>query len=192
VVYFPYLQTPDAAFSVVLRAHVPPLSLVGAVRAQTTALDADLPVYDVTTMNLIAKSSSAVFLRRYVLLLVGGFAGLALLLAAVGLYGVLSQSVVERTREIGVRVALGANRVDVVRMVVRQGMVPALYGLVAGIVVALATLRFLGSLLYEVQPRDPAVLAGVVAILATVALASCWLPALRATRVDPIVSLRAE
>ena len=192
VVYFPYRQTPDGAFSVVVRTQVPPLSLVDAVRAAAVALDPDLPVYDISTMNLIAASSTAVFLRRYVLLLVGGFAAVALLLAAIGLYGVMAQSVVERTREIGVRVALGANRIDVVRMVVGQGMVPALGGLVAGIVVALATLRFLGSLLYEVQPHDPAVLAGVVAVLAIVALATCWLPALRATRVDPIVSLRAE
>ncbi len=192
VVYFPYRQTPDTAFSVVARTRVPPLSLSGAVRAEAAALDPDLPIYDISTMNLIAANSTAVFLRRYVLLLVGGFAAVALLLATVGLYGVMSQSVVERTREIGVRVALGANRGDIVRMVVRQGMAPALGGLLAGIVVALATLRFMGSLLYEVQPHDPGVLAGVSAILATVALASCWLPALRATRVDPIVSLRAE
>jgi len=192
VVYFPYAQTPDSAFSVVVRAHVPPLSLVDAARAQATALDAELPVYDITTMNLIAQNSTAVFLRRYVLLLVGGFAALALLLAAVGLYGVMSQSVVERSREIGVRVALGANHRDVVRMVVRQGMAPALVGLAAGMVAALGALRFLGSLLYEVQPHDPFVLAGVATILGTVALAACWLPALRATRVDPIISLRAE
>jgi putative ABC transport system permease protein len=192
VVYFPYRQTPDRAFSVVVRTQLPPLSLVDAVRAEAVVLDSDLPVYDISTMSLITANSTAVFLRRYVLLLIGGFAAVALLLAAVGLYGVMSQSVVERTREIGVRVALGANRVDVVRMVVRQGMMPALGGLVAGIVVALATLRFLGSLLYEVQPHDPAVLAGVVAVLTTVALTACWLPALRATRVDPIVSLRAE
>lgn len=162
------------------------------MRAAAAALDPDLPVYDISTMNLIAANSTAVFLRRYVLLLVGGFATVALLLAAVGLYGVMSQSVVERTREIGVRVALGVNRGDVVRMVVRQGMAPALGGLLAGIAVAVAALRFMGSLLYEVQPHDPGVLAGVVALLAAVALASCWLPALRATRVDPIVSLRAE
>ena len=192
VVYFPYQQTPDTAFSVVVRTQVPPLSLTSAVRAEAAALDPDLPVYDISTINLIAANSTAVFLRRYVLLLVGGFAAVALLLAAVGLYGVMSQTVVERTREIGVRVALGANRGDVVRMVVRQGMAPALGGLLAGIAVAVAALRFMGSLLYEVQPHDPGVLAGVAAILATVALVSCWLPALRATRVDPIVSLRAE
>jgi predicted permease len=192
VVYFPYRQTPDGAFSLVVRTAAEPLSLVAALRAEVAALDPELPIYDVATMNGIAAGTTAIFLRRYVLLLVGGFAAVALLLAAVGLYGVMSQAVVERTREIGVRVALGADRGDVVRMVVGQGMVPAIAGLVAGIAVALAALRLLGSLLYDVQPHDPAVLAAVILILAAVALLSCWLPARRATRIDPIVSLQAE
>ena len=192
VVYFPYRQTPDRTFSVVMRTRVPPLSLADAVRAEAAALDTDLPVYDMSTMNLIAANTTGVFLRRYVLLLVGSFAAVALLLAAVGLYGVMSQSVTERNKEIGVRVALGATRGDIVRMVVRQAIAPAFGGLLAGMAIALVVLRFLGSLLYDVQPHDPAVLAGVVAVLAAVVLASCWLPALRATRVDPIVSLRAE
>ena len=160
VVYFPYQQRPDEAFSVVVRTQIPPLSLIGAVRAEAAALDPDLPVYDFSTMNMIAASSTAVLLRRYVLLLVGGFAAIALLLAAVGLYGVMSQSVVERTREIGVRVALGADRGVVVRMIVRQGMAPALAGLLAGIAAASVALRYAASLLYEVQPHDPLVLTG--------------------------------
>jgi ABC-type antimicrobial peptide transport system permease subunit len=151
-----------------------------------------LPVYDVATMNLIAANTSGVFLRRTVLLLIGAFAALALTLAAVGLYGVMAQSVHQRTREIGVRIALGADRADVVRMVARQGMAPALGGLVAGLVVALLALRYLGSLLFEVQPHDPLVLAGVAGLLGAVAVAACWMPARRATRVDPVVSLRAE
>jgi putative ABC transport system permease protein len=190
VVYFPYRQTPDGAFSVVVRTAAEPLSLVAALRAEVAALDPEVPVYGVATMNGIAAGTTAIYLRRYVLLLVVGFAAVALLLAAVGLYGVMSQAVVERTREIGVRVALGADRGDVVRMVVGQGMVPAIGGLVAGIAVALAALRLLGSLLYDVQPHDPAVLAAVITILAAVALLSCWLPARRATRIDPIEALR--
>ena len=192
VVYFPYQQTPDMSFSVVARTQVPPLSLIRTVRAEAAAIDPDLPVYNIATMNMIAANSTAVFLRRYVLLLVGGFAALALLLAAVGLYGVMSQSVVERTREIGVRVALGADRAEVIRMILRQGMAPALAGLIAGIAMSLIALRYVGSLLYEVQPHDPFVLTGVAFILGAVALASCWLPARRATHVDPMVSLRAE
>jgi putative ABC transport system permease protein len=123
---------------------------------------------------------------------VGAFAALSLLLAAVGLYGVMAQSVVERTREIGVRLALGADRRDVVRMVVREGMAPALAGLIAGTAAALAALRLLGSLLYEVSPYDPAVLAGVAALLGVVAVLSCWVPARRAARVEPAVVLRSE
>ena len=192
VVYFPYRQTPDGAFSLVLRSAAEPLALVEAVRAEVAALDPEVPIYEVATMNGIAAGTTAIFLRRYVLLLVGGFATVAVLLAAVGLYGVMSQSVAQRTREIGVRVALGANRGDVARMVVRQGMAPAIGGLIAGIAVALAATRYLGSLLYEVQPHDPAVLSGVVIVLAAVALASCWLPARRATRIDPIEALRHE
>jgi predicted permease len=192
VVYFPYRQTPDQAFSVVARTQVQPSSLVEAVRAELAELDPNLPLYEVSTMNMIAARSTAIFLRRYVLLLIAGFAGIAVLQAAVGLYGVLSQSVVERTREIGIRVALGANRGDVVRMVVLRGLAPALCGLITGLAAALVALRLLRSLLYEVQPHDPVVLAGVVGILFVVALASCWLPARRATRVDPVVSLRAE
>ena len=150
VVYFPYRQDAGGAFSLAVRTRGDPLELVAAIRAEVTALDRDLPLYQVSTMNQIAATSTAVFLRRYVLLLVGGFAVIAVLLAAVGLYGVLAQSVVERRREIGVRVALGATRGDVVRLVVRQGMLPAAAGLVAGIAAALAGLRFLGSLLFEV------------------------------------------
>jgi putative ABC transport system permease protein len=192
VVYFSYAQTPDSEFRLVVRAAVPPRSLAPAIRAEAAALDPELPVYEISTMNEIAANLSAVFLRRYVLLLVGAFATLALLLAAVGLYGVMAQSVIERTREIGVRLVLGADSGEVIGMVVRQGMIPALAGLLTGLAVALGALRYLGSLLYEVQPYDPTVLAAVAALLGVIALAACWLPARRAARVDPMVSLRAE
>jgi len=192
VAYFSYPQTPEGEFRLVVRAAVPPLSLSSSIRAAAAELDPALPVYEVATMNEIAATDSAVALRRYVLLLVGAFAALALLLAAVGLYGVMAQSVIERTREIGVRLVLGADSGEVVGMVVRQGMIPALAGLVAGLAVALAALRTLGSLLYEVEPYDPIVLTAVAALLTVIALAACWLPARRAARVDPMVSLRAE
>ena len=192
VLYFCYAQSPDREFRLVARTAPPPLSLAGPMRAEIAAMDRSLPVYEVETMNGITARHGAVFLRRYVLRLVGAFAALSLLLAAVGLYGVMAQSVVERTREIGVRLALGADRRDVVRMVVREGMAPALAGLIAGTAAALAALRLLGSLLYEVSPYDPAGLAGVAALLGVVAVLSCWVPARRAARVDPVVCLRAE
>ncbi|MGD8328801.1 MAG: ADOP family duplicated permease [Acidobacteriota bacterium] len=192
VAYFPYSQTPEGEFRLVVRSAVPPLSLGPSIRAAAAELDPAMPVYEVATMNEIAASDSAVALRRYVLLLVGAFAVLALLLAAVGLYGVMAQSVIERTREIGVRLVLGADSGEVVGMVVRQGMIPALAGLLVGLAMALAALRYLGGLLYEVQPYDPTVLAAVAVLLGAIALAACWLPARRAARVDPMVSLRAE
>jgi ABC-type antimicrobial peptide transport system permease subunit len=126
------------------------------------------------------------------MMLLGTFAGLALLLAAVGLYGVLSYSVGQRTREIGVRMALGAQSADVVSMVVRHGFKLASLGLLLGAAAAFALTRLLRTVLYEVSPFDPASFAAVAIVLALIGLFACWLPARRATRVNPIEALRAE
>jgi putative ABC transport system permease protein len=124
--------------------------------------------------------------------LLGGFSGIALLLAAVGLYGVLAFSVSQRSREIGIRLALGAQRAHVLRLVLRQGMALVLAGTAIGLVGALALARLLGSLLFEIKPNDPTTFAVVPLVLAATALIACWIPARRAARVDPIESLRTE
>ncbi len=192
VVYFLHRQAPESEFRLVVRAAVPPLSLIRPIRAEAAALDPDLPVYEISTMNEITKNHRAVYLRRFVLLMVGCFGALTLALAALGLYGVMAELVGERTPEIGVRVALGATPGSIVRMVLRDGLAPALAGLIAGSMVALGTLRYLRGLLYEVQPHDPSVLSGVALLLGAVIASACWLPARRAARVDPTVSLRAD
>jgi len=160
------------------------------IRGQVRELDANLPVFDVHTMpELVAQSLNS---QRLTNVLLGGFAATALLLAGVGIYGVMSLSVAGRTREFGVRMALGAQRGDVFRLVVRQGMRITIAGLVAGILGALGLTRFLQTLLFEVSPADPATFAAVVVILGASAFAACYLPARRATRVDPMVALRDE
>jgi putative ABC transport system permease protein len=192
VVYFPYDETPDRAFSLVVRTATDPAALAASIRRETVRLDPGLPVYSVLTMARIVADSSAVFLRRYVLLLVGAFALVALLLSAVGLYGVLARTVAERTQEIGVRLALGAGPGDVVRAVAGRGLAPATAGLLAGLAAALASTRLLGGLLFEIRSNDPGTLVGVALLLFLVASVACWIPARRAARVDPVTALRAE
>jgi putative ABC transport system permease protein len=153
-------------------------------------VDPDQPVYQVRTMQQL--KSEWVSQRFLALLLVGLFAGAALALAAVGIYGVMAYSVTQRTHEIGIRVALGAGPGNVLRMILAQGAGLASMGLAAGIGVALILTRLMKSLLYGVSATDPFAYLGGVALLFGVALLACWLPARRATRVDPIVALRYE
>ena len=143
-------------------------------------------------MTLEQALADSIAPRRFSLILLGTFAASALLLALIGIYGVIAYAVAQRTHEIGVRMALGAQRRQVVRMVVRQGMAIALAGIALAIAAALAMTRVLTSLLYEVTPTDPATFAGVAIILAATALAACGGPALKAALVDPIVALRCE
>ncbi|MFZ0638088.1 MAG: ABC transporter permease [Candidatus Acidiferrales bacterium] len=174
----------------VLRTNQDPTSLVSAVRAQVTALDKGVPVYQVATMDqLLSRSVSP---ERFNLFLLGLFAVLALTLAAVGIYGVLSFGVSQRTHEIGIRIALGAHPRDVLRLIVRQGMKLVLAGLAIGIVASLALTRFMSALLFDVSATDPVTFAGVAGLLLLVALAACYIPARRAMRVDPMEALHYE
>ncbi len=153
-------------------------------------IDKDQPIDNVRTMTELVASS--VGQRRLSVQLLAGFSGVALLLAAIGLYGVLAYNVTQRRQEIGIRMALGAQRWDVLSLVVGHGMRLTLLGVGIGVVAALALTRAMSSLLYEVKPTDPITLSGVCLLLSGVALLACWLPARRAARVDPMVALRYE
>src|SRR5262245_7085954 len=189
-VYWPHAQSPTASMSLVVRTSNDPRGLIEVIRGEVTALDPLPPVYSIRTMEEIWAISMA--RRRTTMLLLATFAAVALLLAAVGIYGVLAYSVSQRKQEIGIRMALGARRADVLRLVVGQGMTLALVGVCIGLFSALALARFLSGLLYQVTSTDPATFAGVSLLLAVVALLACYLPARRASKVDPMVALRYE
>jgi ABC-type antimicrobial peptide transport system permease subunit len=194
--YFNYEQSARLDFftpvnmNVALRTALPPDAVATAIRREVGVLDGSLPIVDLRSMDEVFEETLS--RPRLLSRLLGVFAGLALLLAAIGTYGVLAYTVAERRREIGVRMALGADRARVLRMVLRDGLWLAGAGLVAGVVGALAATRVLGSMLYGVAPGDPATLAGVVASMLAVALVACYLPARRASAVDPMVVLREE
>jgi putative ABC transport system permease protein len=188
--YIPAAQLPRRSMFLVLRTATDPSASVASARAAVRALDADLPVFRVSTMEQVVDDTLTT--RRFATLLLGVFAAIALLLAGIGLYGVISYSVAQRTREIGIRMALGAREGDVVRMVVRRGMILTGMGLVLGTVAALAVTRFLASLLFAVAPTDPSTFAAIAILLAAVAWLASFLPARRAARVDPLLALREE
>jgi predicted permease len=189
-VYIPYRQAGALReVDVILRAARSPLAVAAAAR-RAAAIDPGRPVYDVQTLEQALAESIAP--RRFNLLLLGVFAGAALLLAVVGIYGVMSYAVTQRTHEVGVRMALGAGRGQVVRMIVRQGLLAAAGGLAAGVAAALGLTRLIRGMLYEVEPGDPWTFAGVCVVLAVAAGAACWIPARRAAGVDPMVALRYE
>ncbi|HLB38227.1 MAG TPA: ABC transporter permease [Gemmatimonadales bacterium] len=186
----PYTWAPVRSMTLTVRTAVEPTSLVSAIRREVQALDPSVPLYQVRTMERALAESTAT--RRFSMLLQLLFALVALSLAAVGLYGVLAFTVARRTAEIGIRMALGAQRTDVRRMVVGQGMGIVAIAIALGVGGALATGRLLGSLLYGVSPRDPVTYATVVGVLLAMALLACWIPARRATRIDPMEALRHE
>jgi putative ABC transport system permease protein len=175
---------------VALRASGDPLALAATVQRQVHALDASLPVFEQESMD--ARLGDSVAQRRFNMLLLVGFGALALLLAAIGTYGVISYSVGQRTREIGIRMALGASRRDVLRMIVFGGLRLALTGVALGVLLAAAAARLLSTLLFNVRGTDPATFALTIAVLLTASVLACYLPARRALRVDPIAALRYE
>jgi len=187
-VYIWYVQNPPVNPFLVVRTAAPPASLVTAVRAQLQALDKDISAYDVRPMNQVRSESMAQ--RRFVLLLVAAFGALALVMAAVGVYGVMALIVSERTPEIGIRLALGARPAQVMRAIVTQGVTLAALGVVAGVLVSAALAPILATQLYGIRPLDPPTLAGVPALLLVVAALACYLPSRRAMTIDPVNALR--
>jgi len=174
----------------VVKTTTPPASLVAAVRQEVYAIDPNLPLASVGSLEQIVSES--ISQQRFYMLLLTAFASVALVLAAVGIFGVLSYAVSQRTREIGIRMALGAHGRSVIRLIVRDAMVLVGCGVAAGLSLSLLLSRAMTTMLFAIAPRDPATYATVSVTLAVVALFASWLPARRATRVDPIVALRAD
>jgi putative ABC transport system permease protein len=188
--YRPMIQDPNRRFRLVIRSGGDMRALESAIRGVVRALDANQPVYEVMTME--ERLAQAFAPRRLNLLLLGGFAGLALLLAAVGIYGVMSYVVSQRAHEIGVRMALGAQRRDILNLIINQGMLLVGSGVAAGLVAAFALTRSLRSLLYGIGPQDPVAFLAAPLLLLVIALFACWFPARRATKADPMLALRCE
>jgi putative ABC transport system permease protein len=190
-IYYPAFQAPSPALSFLMRTAVgDPLSLLPAVRREVQALDRNLPIYNPSTMEEWLSNSLA--RTRFSTALLSVFAGLALLLAAIGIYGVISYIVGQRGHEIGIRMALGARPNDAVFMILRQGSAPVFAGIGAGFVASLAATRALSSLLYGVSATDPGTFVGLSLFLGAVACAACYIPARKATKVDPMIALRYE
>jgi predicted permease len=188
--YVPFVQAPMYKFTLVVRTGSNPLSLADAVRREVLQVDRGQPAYNIRTMEQEADQAMAP--ERLYVLLFGFFAVAALVLAAAGIYAVIAYSVSQCTHEIGIRMALGAQKMDVLRLVIRQGMSLTLVGLVIGLGLAFALTRVLSSLLYKVSPTDPFTHISIPLLLSAVALLACYIPARKATKVDPIVALRDE
>jgi putative ABC transport system permease protein len=189
-VYLPFRQNPRNSMALVVKSGANPASLTSAVREVVQSIDKDQPVFAISTMEELVRNSVAT--RRMTLVLLGLFSGLALILGAIGIYGVISYSVAQRTHEIGIRMALGAPRGDVFRLVVGEGLKLAGVGIAIGIAAAFGLARLMSSLLFGISATDLETFAGVAVLLALVALLACYVPARRAMRVDPTVALRYE
>jgi putative ABC transport system permease protein len=189
-VYASFAQYPDNGLSIVARSAVPPASLATPIRAIVRAMNREVPVYSVQTME--ERVATSVGTQRFYATLIGVFAAVALVLAAVGLYGVIAYAVSQRTHELGVRVALGATTDRISAMVIGEGMKLTAVGLALGIAASLGLGRIVATLLYGISPRDPITLVAVLAALAVVATLASWLPARRAARVDPFVAMRGD
>ncbi|HTG14117.1 MAG TPA: FtsX-like permease family protein, partial [Blastocatellia bacterium] len=189
-VYLPFAQMPIGGSSLAIRTEGRPENLIAAVRAQVREIDPDLPVTRIMPMTEVVARS--VWQPRLYTALFGVFAAVALILATVGIYGVMSYSVTERTREIGLRMALGAQRQDVLKLVVGQGIILASIGVGVGLAAAVGLTRLMTSLLFDVTATDPFTFAAVSVLLTGVALGACFVPARRAAKVDPMIALRYE
>jgi putative ABC transport system permease protein len=188
--WMPHAQMPSDSMHVVVRTAGDPQALIGAVREAVWSLDRDLPILQIQTMEQIL--AEAVAQRRLNMFLLGLFAAVALILAAIGIYGVMSYVVTQRTHEIGIRMALGAQIGDVIRLVVGQGMRLALLGVGIGLIATLALTRLMATLLFSVSATDPLTFIAIAVLLLAVALLACWIPARRAAKVDPVIALRFE
>jgi len=186
--YIPHAQEPRWALSLVVRTAGKPAALAESVRAAIRAVDKDVSTYNLKTLNDVVSTSAAP--RRVPMLLLSAFAGVAMLLAMLGIYGVTSYYVTQRTHEIGVRMALGAQIADVLKLVVRRAMLFASIGIGVGIAGAVAITRYMATLLFGVKPIDVITFVGVALMLAVVVLIACVVPARRAAKIDPLEALR--
>jgi putative ABC transport system permease protein len=186
----PLAQYPSHTLALLVRTAADPTSVVSAVRAAVQRIDPDIPLYAVETMDALMAESVAS--QRAAMYLFAIFALTALLLAAIGLYGVMAYAVSQRTQAIGIRLALGATPGDILRLVIGEGLIVTLIGIAVGVAGAVALTRYLQTLLFGVTPRDPVTFIAIAALLLVTALAACYLPARRAMRLDPAVALREE
>jgi putative ABC transport system permease protein len=189
-VYLPLLQSPRSGGVIFVKSRTPPAALVPTLRREVQALDPDLPLTEIKMMA--DRFGEATWRTRTGAWLLGVFAALALLLAALGIYSVMSQGVEQRRQEIGVRLALGAARGDIMRLIIGRVVAIAIAGVIAGVLLAIPSMRLLSALLYQVSPGDPAVFALLAAALLVVSVLAGYLPARRASRVDPLTTLRAD
>ncbi len=192
VIYYPFRQNSSTFANLVVRTNADPAAMTGSIRNEIHNLEPAAAVFNVLAMPELISSSPAAFMRRFPAILIGVFAGLALLLSSIGIYGVVSYSVSQQTHYIGVRMALGARASDILKMVLKQGLFISIIGITIGIAAAIGLMRLLQSLLFGVAANDLSIFAIVVGALFVVALLACYLPARRATKVDPLIALRYE
>jgi putative ABC transport system permease protein len=187
-IYLPFAQLPWGDMNLIVRTAVPPQTLAAAIRAQIAAVDADQPVTKIRTVDELMDNARTQ--PRFLLALVGVFSATAMILAIIGIYGVLSYSVAERRYEFGIRLAMGAGREDILRLVLRHGLVLALMGIAAGLAGAFALTRLIGAMLYKTGGHDPVTFVAAPVVFLGIALAASYLPARRATRVSPMETMR--
>ncbi|HEV8138431.1 MAG TPA: FtsX-like permease family protein, partial [Pyrinomonadaceae bacterium] len=192
VIYYSFRQNSAVFANLVIRTTSGPEALSATVRREIQGIEPQAAVFNVQTMPDLISATPAAFMRRFPATLVGVFAGLALLLASIGIYGVVSDSVAQQTHYIGVRMALGARTADIMRMILKEGLVLAAIGIGMGILTAFGLMRWISTLLFNVQTHDLSVFAIVTGSLFLVILFACYLPARRATKVDPLIALRYE
>jgi putative ABC transport system permease protein len=189
-VYLPHGTFPQSLMAFIVRSSADPATLSASIRRRVADIDPELPIYDMETMSQAVSASVAQ--PRFYTLLLAAFAGLALLLAALGIYGVISYTVSQRTRELGIRIALGATNERIMRLVLGQGLALMAAGVAIGVLGALALMRVLSTMLFSVRTTDAATFIVVPVVLAVVAAIASYLPARRAARVDPVIAMRAE